>query len=61
VGGFTITGGMGGLMRKSCKECGSDLERDPVTGNYRCVKLGCGKTLPQETETSANGAKKAGV
>ena len=43
MGGFTITGGFGGLMRMACKACDADLERDPKTGNYRCPDPACGK------------------
>lgn len=40
---FQITGGLGGLMRLSCNHCGTDLERDPETGNFLCTKAGCGQ------------------
>jgi len=39
-----IVNGLGGMgARMSCHECGTDLKRDPKTGNYLCPKPGCGK------------------
>lgn len=32
-----------GIVKMSCRECGTELERDPKTGNYFCPKPGCGK------------------
>jgi hypothetical protein len=45
MGGMTFTNGLGGLsgIGMSCHECGTSLESDDATGNYRCPKPGCGK------------------
>lgn len=32
-----------GSVKMSCRECGTELERDPSTGNYKCPKPECGK------------------
>lgn len=42
--GMTFVNGLGGMgVTMSCRECGTELERNPETGNYKCPAPDCGK------------------
>lgn len=44
MGGMTFVNGLGGMgVKMSCRECGTELERNEQTGNYKCPKPECGK------------------